>query len=62
MAANHNPNQDQPNFRLIANEFSKCENIPAINQGAAILRSLNDLIERVNQMDAKSDARYENHS
>ena len=69
MEANSNPIRNRPNLRVIADEVSKWQNVPAIDPGATILRSLdrlNDRLDRLSEqltrLDAKSDSRYGNQS
>ena len=69
MEANNNHIRNQLNFRVIAEEVFKWQNVPAIDPGATILRSLdrlNDRLDRLSEqltrLDAKSDSRYGNQS
>ena len=49
------PNQPQPDFALIASEFGKCANIPAVQQGDAILQALRGLEGRFDRMNERLD-------
>jgi hypothetical protein len=56
------PNQPQPDFALMANEVAlvagelrKCANIPAVQQGDAILQALRGLDARFDRIDTRLD-------